>query len=278
VATRSLRKPVRQLATVLAWAVVAGSGSCYDHTPPVPDDIAVLTLPATVVADGASVETIGVKVDPATPNSTAITITVSTGVVNFAASPTDSSARQISLKNDGTGQLSTPWMVGTRAGEAVVTLAVGGATRMQTITLTASAPASLTLGLDTTALKLDGAAHAQATVFLSTSDPTKSVSDGTVVYLGFCCPNQAGSNAATTCAAPPPVTVPARVMASGATATATVSTEAVPALAADAGVPMPTLVYLIATTASPLSCAPPSGGMPQDWASAAITLTPPKAN
>jgi len=278
VATRSLRKPVRRLATVLTWAVVAGSGSCYDHTPPVSDAIAMLTLAPTAVADGASIETIGVKVDPATPNSTMISVTVSTGVVNFAAAPTDSSARQISLKNDGTGQLSTPWMVGTRAGDAVVTLAVGGATRMQTITLTASAAASLTLGLDTTALKLDGAAHAQATVFLATSDPTTSISDGTVVHLGFCCTNQAGSNAETNCAAPPPVTVPAQVTANGATATATIGTEAVPARAADAGASTPTLVYLIATTASQVSCAPPPAGAPQAWASAAITLTPPKAN
>lgn len=278
--TCSSERTLRRRGIVCAWVVAATASiaSCYDHRVPAADDVALLMLPATAVADGKTVVTIKAAIAAGTPSETVITVTVSTGVVNFAVAATDAGARQVSLKNDGTGQLAVPWVVGTRAGEAVVILAVGGATRTRSITLAPSEPAYMTLGLDTTALRLDGSAHAQATVFLGAADPTRSVSDGTAVRFGFCCLDQTGSGLPTNCPDPPPVTVPAQVTATGAVATASIGTQAVPAVAADAGRPAPTRIFLIATTMSAISCAPAPMGEARPWTSAQITLTVPSTN
>jgi hypothetical protein len=275
VASSTLSTGSPATATVIVWlaTVAAGVASCYDNQRPAADDIAALTLPTTAVADGKSIVMVKASVDPATPNTIPISITVSTGVVSFAVAATDSGARQISLRNDGTGQLTTPWLMGTRAGEAVVILAAGGATRIQSITLAPSQPAHLTLGLDTTTLKLDGTAHAQATVSLAAADPGSSVSDGTVVRFAFCCPDQTGSTLLTECAEQPPLTIPTQVTALGAIATATVGTQAVAASAADGGLPRSTDVFLVVTTMYPVSCIAPASGTASPWASAKMTLT-----
>jgi len=258
-------------------AALAAIPACYRHETPTSAEIATVSLPPSpVTADGVSVVPIGVSVDPSTPNTTAIVINVTTGVVNFAVAPTDSSARQISIKNDGTGQLSTPWAVGTHAGDAVVAVTVGGAMRSQSVTLARSNAAHLTLSLDVTALKTNGTAHAQATIALVATDPGRSVSDGTVVRLGLCCSDERGALAS--CAVPPPVQVPPQITATGTTATATITTQALTDLGGDAGSPVPIWVFLVATTDDVMSCSPPAAGSTQAWVSAPLTLTPTTAS
>jgi hypothetical protein len=279
---RGRRRPPRHrravAALVLAGLVsIAATPSCYRHETPTSDEIATLSLPMDpVIADGVNVVPISVSVDPRTPNTTAIVIVVSTGIVNFAAAPTDSSARQLSIKNDGTGHLSTPWAVGTHAGDAVVEVTVGGAVRSQSLTLVRSAAAHLSLSFDVTALKADGVAHAQATVTLIAADPSRSVSDGTVVRLAVCCPDSTGAPAS--CAMEPPLAFPPQVTAAGTTVTATVTTQAKSVSVGDAGPLAPIRAFLVASTSATVSCTPPAADAAQAWASEPLALIPTTAS
>lgn len=210
---------VRNCSCALSLALAVALSGCYVG----PDDdgmspIIELTVdaPKAVRADGQTLVTLVVKVDPDTARGQLVTLTTSSGVLDFSADPTSADARKTTVANGGgSGELHVPLRVGRTAGTTLLSATVAGIGVDATLELGVALPQSIELDAAQTSVVADGLN--KVTVHLQAyAAPTVGYSEGLTASLAVCC--GPSSDQLEPCTDIPPLSIPGKVTLSAGAA------------------------------------------------------------
>jgi hypothetical protein len=198
-------------SALLASALLVGLAGCYVGAGDESLD-AIIELkvePTTELrANGSSVIQLQISVDPDTDAAKPITVTTSSGVLDFAADPSSADARKVTLANaGGSGQLKVPLRVGREPGTTLLSASLVGVRAEASLQLGVALPAQLQLDPGATTIVADGTS--KLTIKLrALASQDASFSTGLLARLAICCDSQ---GAPSSCPALPPLTGPQSV-------------------------------------------------------------------
>jgi len=157
-----------------------------------------------LLANGHSLVTLTITVHPDTDKALPITVSTSSGVVNFKEDPTAKEAKTIVVNNSGSGEMTLPLKVGNVVGETIVSATIAGVRAEAKLTLGAALPSAIGLVPEATTVMADGTNTLAVQVVLF-GEAGAMVSQGVELQFAACC---AAKNELTLCSDNPPLVPP----------------------------------------------------------------------